>query len=104
MCLGNLDIRIPFSHCIMPLKLNFVAASQGGQDVADVLYLCEILRDFYQPQHSPTIVYEDILACVAMSEKRKEGRRPCVASTLVLKFVATSCANELLFKLASLGT
>ena len=30
-----------------------------------------MLRDFYQPQHSPTNVYEDNLACVAVSENEK---------------------------------
>ena len=42
------------------------AASQCGQEA---LYLREILRDFGFTQAAPTEVYEDNLACVAMSEK-----------------------------------
>jgi len=63
-------IQFPFPHP----KQNLVAASQCGQEV---LYLREILLDFHQPQTSPTTVYEDNLACIAMSEnavRRKYSR------------------------------
>ena len=49
-------------------EAEYVAASQCGQEV---LYLREILRDFGYDLHDPTVptkVYEDNLACVAMSE------------------------------------
>ena len=45
-------------------EAEFVAASQCGQEV---VYLREILRDFAVPQLAPTDIYEDNLACVAMS-------------------------------------
>ena len=47
-------------------EAEYVAASQCGQEA---LYLREILRDFGFTQAAPTEVYEDNLACVAMSEK-----------------------------------
>jgi hypothetical protein len=43
----------------------------------EVLYLREILRDFFVPQLQPTCIYEDNLACIAMSEnpvRRKYSR------------------------------
>jgi hypothetical protein len=47
-------------------EAEFVAASQCAQEV---LYLREVPRDFHQTQQSHTLVYEDNLACIAMSEK-----------------------------------
>ena len=41
------------------------------------VYLREILRDFFVPQLQPTCIYEDNLACIAMSEnpvRRKYSR------------------------------
>jgi hypothetical protein len=55
-------------------EAEYVAASQCGQEV---LYLREILRDFFVPQLKPTCIYEDNLACIAMSEnpvRRKYSR------------------------------
>ena len=55
-------------------EAEYVAASQCGQEV---VYLREILRDFGFPPTGPTLVYEDNLACVAMSEnpvRRKYSR------------------------------
>jgi hypothetical protein len=55
-------------------EAEYVAASQCGQEV---IYLREILRDFGFPPTGPTRVYEDNLACVAMSEnpvRRKYSR------------------------------
>ena len=43
----------------------FVAANQAGQEA---LYLCETLKDFGYQQKAATEIYEDNLACVAMSE------------------------------------
>ena len=43
----------------------------------EVLYLREILRDFYVPQIKATCIYEDNLACIDMSEhpvRRKYSR------------------------------
>jgi len=55
-------------------EAEFVAASQAGQQV---IYLRETLRDFGHQQTKPTEIYEDNLACVAMSEnhvRRKFSR------------------------------
>ena len=46
-------------------EAEYVAASQCGQDV---LYLREMLSDFAVPQSAPTAIYEDNMACIAMSE------------------------------------
>ena len=55
-------------------EAEYVAASQCGQEV---FYMREILRDFGYTQIAPTRIYEDNLACVAMSEnpvRRKFSR------------------------------
>jgi hypothetical protein len=46
-------------------EAEYVVASQCGQEV---YYMREILRDFGYAQSAPTHIYEDNLACVAMSE------------------------------------
>jgi len=46
-------------------EAKFVAASQAGKEA---LYLRETLKDFGYQQQNATEVYEDNLACVAMSE------------------------------------
>ena len=46
-------------------EAEFVAASQAGQEA---IYLCETLTDFGFSQTKATLLYEDNLACVAMSE------------------------------------
>ena len=46
-------------------EAEFVAASQAGQEA---LYLRETLKDFGYQQQNATKIYEDNLACVAMSE------------------------------------
>jgi len=54
--------------------VEFVAASQAGQKA---LYLRETLKDFGYQQKAATEIYEDNLACVAMSEspvRRKFSR------------------------------
>lgn len=47
-------------------EVEYVAASQCGQEV---VYLREILRNFVITPTGPTRIYDDNLACVAMSEK-----------------------------------
>ena len=83
-------------------EAEYVAASQCGQEV---LYLREILRDFFVPQLQPTCIYEDNLACIAMSEnpvRRKYSRHIDIRRYFVrdwslvvffasLLFVLTSC-------------
>ena len=69
-------------------EAEFVAASQCGQEV---LYIREILLDFHQPQTGPTIVYEDNLACIAMSEnavRRKYSRHIDIRRYFVRELVA----------------
>jgi len=46
-------------------EAEFVAASQAGQEA---IYVCETLNDFGFSQNKATLLYEDNLACVAMSE------------------------------------
>ena len=48
-------------------EAEFVAASQAGQQV---IYLHETLRVFGHQQIKPTEIYEDNLACVAISENQ----------------------------------
>jgi len=65
-----------------------VAASQCGQEV---VYLREILRDFGFIPIGPTQVYEDNLACVAMSEnpvRRKYSRHIDIRRYFVRDLVA----------------
>ena len=69
-------------------EAEYVAASQCGQEV---LYLREILRDFGFAQAAPTEVYEDNLACVAMSEnpvRRKFSRHIDIRYYFVRDLVA----------------
>ena len=65
-------------------EAEFVAASQAGQEA---LYLHETLKDFGYQQQQATEIYEDNLACVAMSEN--PVRRNRATST----FAVISCAN-----------
>jgi hypothetical protein len=73
----------------------YVAASQCGQEV---YYMREILRDFgyaHPPiQTAPTHIYEDNLACVAMSENPVRGKfsrhidiRRYIVRNMVIKLV-----------------
>ena len=55
------------SYSLSPTEAGFVAASQCGQVVLS-LHEIQILSDFHQPQQSPTILYQDNLECIAMSE------------------------------------
>ena len=57
--LGNVAVKT------MSLCPEFVAASQAGQEA---LYLRETLKDFSDQQQNSTEIYEDNLACVAMSK------------------------------------
>ena len=69
-------------------EAEYVAASQWRQEV---LYLREILRDFGYPPLAQTRVYEDNLACIAMSEnplRRKFSRHIDIRRYFVRDFVA----------------
>ena len=69
-------------------EAEFVPASECAQEV---LYLREILRDFHEAQQSPTLVYEDNLACIAMSEnalRRKYSRQIDIRRYFVRELVA----------------
>ena len=71
-------------------EAEYVAASQCGQEV---LYLREILRDFGYTPTLPTKVYEDNLACIAMSEnpvRRKFSRHIDIRRYFVRDLVAHS--------------
>ena len=59
-------------------EAEFVAASQAAQEV---VYLRETLKDFGYEQHAATEIYEDNLACIAMSEnpvRRKFSRHSSI--------------------------
>ena len=63
-------------------EAEFVAASQAGPEA---IYLCETLNDFVLSATKATLLYEDNLAYVAMSEnpvRRKFSRHIDIASTL----------------------
>jgi hypothetical protein len=71
-------------------EAEYVAASQCGQEV---YYMREILRDFGYAQTAPTHIYEDNLACVAMSEnpvRRKFSRHIDIRRYFVRDMVAAS--------------
>ena len=68
-------------------EAEFVAASQAGQEA---LYLRETLKDFGYQQKNSTEMYEDNLACVAMSEnlvRRKFSRHIDIRGYFVRKLV-----------------
>jgi len=68
-------------------EAKFVAASQAGQEA---LYLRETLKDLGYQQHNATEIYEDNLACVAMSENpvgQKISRHTLTSATI-------ACANS----------
>ena len=50
---------------LLTSEAEFVAASQAAQKV---VYLRETFKDFGYEQHAATEIYEDYLACIAMSE------------------------------------
>ena len=69
-------------------EAEYVAASQCGQEV---VYLREILSDFGFAPSGPTRIYEDNLACVAMSEnpvRRKYSRHIDIRRYFVRDMVA----------------
>jgi hypothetical protein len=80
-------------------EAEYVSASQCGQEV---FYLREILRDFGFPPTEPARIYEDNLACVAMSEnpvRRKYSRHIDIRRYFVRDLVA-----QRVFKLVPLRT
>ena len=85
---GNPADRTP---CLYPPASEAEFAVAASQCVQEVLYLCEILRDFHQTQQPPTLVYEDNLACIAMSEnpvRRKYSRHIDIRRYLIRELVA----------------
>ena len=62
-------------------EAEYVAVSNCGQEV---YYMREILRDFDYTQTAPTHIYEDNLACVAMSENPVR-RKFCLPSPAHIK-------------------
>jgi hypothetical protein len=68
-------------------EAEFVAASQAGQEA---IYLRETLTDFGFSQTQATLLYEDNLACVAMSEnpvRRKFSRHIDIRKYFVRELV-----------------
>ena len=68
-------------------EAEYVAASQCGQDV---LYLRGMHSDFAVPQSDPTAIYEDNMACIAMSEnpvRRKYSRHINIRRYVVRELV-----------------
>jgi len=68
-------------------EAEFVAASQAAQEV---VYLRETLRDFGYSQSTATDIFEDNLACIAMSEnpvRRKFSRHINIRQYFVRKLV-----------------
>jgi len=75
-------------------EAEFVAASQAGQEA---LYLRETLKDFGYQQQNATEVYEDNLACVAMSEnpvRQKFSRHIDIRRYFVRELVKAGFANS----------
>ena len=75
-------IRRQDSLSLSTSEAEFVAASQAGQEA---VYLQQTLTDFEFHQTQATLLYEDNLACVAMSEnpvRRKFSR--CIKSANTL--------------------
>ena len=60
-----MEVTSPGLLSLSTSEAEYVAASQSGQEV---YYMREILRDFGYAQTAPPHIYEDNLACVAMSE------------------------------------
>jgi len=68
-------------------EAEFVAASQAAQEV---VYLRETLRDFGYPQSTATDIFEDNLACIAMSKnpvRRKFSRQIDIRRNFVRELV-----------------
>ena len=99
---GNLVVKILCPCLHLKQSMWRLANVVIGQEV---LYLREILRDFFVPQLQPTCIYEDNLACIAMFEnpvRRKyeatlisadisSGNWSLVVFFASLLFVLTSC-------------
>jgi len=92
----------PCWHCTCRLSTSeaeFVAASQAGQEA---IYLRETPTDFGFFQTQATLLYEDNLACVAMSEnpvRRKFSRHIDICKYFVRELVLAG-----FFKLVPLRT
>ena len=62
--LGRTSNQRQDSVAFVYLRSQIMAASLCGQEV---VYIRAILRDFGVPQSEHTVMYEDNLACIAMS-------------------------------------
>jgi len=74
-------------------EAEFVAASQAGQEA---LYLPETLKDIGYPQQNASEIYEDNLACVAVSEnpvRRKFSRHIHIRRYFVRELVKAGFVN-----------
>jgi len=74
-------------------EAEFVAASQAAQEV---VYLREMLKDFGYEQHAATEIYEDNLACIAMSEnpvRRKFSRHTDIRRYFIRELVKAGIAH-----------
>ena len=78
-------------------EAEFVAASQAGQEA---IYLRETLTDFGFPQTKVTLLYEDNLACVAMSEN--QVRRKFSRHIDIRKYYVRELVLNCFFKLVPL--
>jgi len=68
-------------------EAEFVAASQAGQEA---IYLREKLTDFGFSQTKATLLYEDNLACVAMSKNPVRRNSPVILTSSI----STMCVNS----------
>ena len=79
-----------YSNITLYKKIELRRGSQCGQEV---YYMREIFRDFGYAQTAPTHIYQDNLACVAMSEnpvRRKFSRHIDIRRYFVGDMVAAS--------------
>jgi hypothetical protein len=80
-------------------EAEYVAASQCGQEV---YYMREILRDFGFAQTAPTQIYEENLACIAMSENA--ARRKFFRHIDIRRFFVRDIVSVCVLKLVPLRT
>jgi len=88
------ESRLQHNVSLSTSETEFVAASQAGQEA---IYLRETLTDFGFSQNKATLLYEDNLACVAMSEnpvrRRQEGHQQTAVEAVCAK-VVSSCPRR----------
>jgi len=79
-------------------KAEFVAASQAAQEV---VYLHETLRNFGYSQSTATDIFEDNLACIAMSKnpvRRKFSRHIDICRYFVRELVKANIVKRILLR------